>query len=392
MYKTSNSKHSFEFPVPGCVKFLIRQRQPRDVLLGGFQAAASERGEDHRFCKMEDGYRGDWSRERGGGGGRGGGSWRGRGGVGGGGKGRGGNGRGGGDGGGGRRGGGVLRGQSGSVERGWGSEGFGDDAGHYQRGGGGGDRWGEGRGGRGSRGRGGWEEERSGDRQEWRDPGRGAAAGSPASQARESRFQMHPVGRTSNSSGGLLQPEPAPPAASSSKDENEFLRVSVGIVGTCEEVEKSYVRLTRQPHASSIRPERVLRMSLESVLRREAEGEDYEARMDSLMSICQDLRLQQINNELTVTVRELMAVYALRDRARGKSGKLEVDISSFSDAILHLKTLYEANPGQPRELEFAVYRFAFHLSHPPMHSATSLSRPPLVCHHLHLWPLLAPKP
>jgi hypothetical protein len=166
-----------------------------------------------------------------------------------------------------------------------------------------------------------------------------------------------------SSSSGPFQPEPAAAAAAgSSKDENEFLRVSAGIVGTCEEVEKSYVRLTRQPHASSIRPERVLRMSLQSVLRREAEGEDYEARMDSLMSICQDLKLQQIDNDLTVTVRELMAVYALRDRARGKSGKLEVDISSFSDAILHLKTLYEANPGQPRELEFAVYRFAFQLS------------------------------
>lgn len=162
------------------------------------------------------------------------------------------------------------------------------------------------------------------------------------------------------------QPQQQSPASSQqdgagrciARDDNEFLRVSAGIIGTCEEVEKRYVRLTRQPDPASIRPERVLLKALESVERREREGEKYEARMDSLMAICQDLKLQQINSALTVSVRELMAVYAMRDRTKAKGGGLEIDISSFSDAILHLHSLYEENPGQPRELEFAVYRWS----------------------------------
>jgi hypothetical protein len=36
-----------------------------------------------------------------------------------------------------------------------------------------------------------------------------------------------------------------------------------------------------------------------------------------------------------------------------------MDLQTFSDCLLHLLSLYGTNQGQPRELEFAVYRFIF---------------------------------
>ncbi len=49
-------------------------------------------------------------------------------------------------------------------------------------------------------------------------------------------------------------------------DDGEFLRVSAGIKGTCETVEKPYVRLTRQPDPGTIRPEHVLVQALDLVV------------------------------------------------------------------------------------------------------------------------------
>jgi hypothetical protein len=133
--------------------------------------------------------------------------------------------------------------------------------------------------------------------------------------------------------------------------------VSDGIVGTCSEVERHYVRVQSQPDPGSVRPAAVLQRSLAAVAKREAAGEPYDVTGDFYMSICQDLRLQQIESELTVAAREGFALCAMRARVGAPGQDKGMDMKALSDCFLHLQVLYEKNPATPRQLEFALYRF-----------------------------------
>jgi len=137
----------------------------------------------------------------------------------------------------------------------------------------------------------------------------------------------------------------------------QYLRVSDGIVGTCTEVERRYVRVQSQPDPKTVRPASILQRSLQAVARREAAGEAYDDTGDFYMSICQDLRLQQIEDKLTVEAREGFAICAMRARVGLPGEDKGMDTKALSDCLLHLHSLYGKNARQPRQLEFAVYRF-----------------------------------
>jgi hypothetical protein len=128
-------------------------------------------------------------------------------------------------------------------------------------------------------------------------------------------------------------------------------------VGVCTEVERRYVRVQSQPDPASVRPSDVLRKSLQAVAQREAAGEPYEVTSDFHMSICQDLRLQQIEDGLTVAAREAFALCAMRARVGPPGASKSMDVKTLTSCLLHLQDLYAKNPGQPRQLEFTVYRF-----------------------------------
>lgn len=142
----------------------------------------------------------------------------------------------------------------------------------------------------------------------------------------------------------------------------DFLKVSDGIVGTCQEVERRYVRVTSQPDPRTVRPEPVLREALARVQERERKGRDYEECQDLYMSICQDLRLQQLDGPLAIEVRESFAQCAMRARTGPPDGAKGMDVKALSDSLLHLQALYAQHPGQPRELEFALYRMLLWLA------------------------------
>ena len=148
---------------------------------------------------------------------------------------------------------------------------------------------------------------------------------------------------------------------------------AVPFEGTSSTIEKPYVRLhissDEQPDPSTIRPEHVLHKSLMSIIQKEEDGElSYDSLWEQYMSICQDMRIQGIVSSFAVRVRESMAMSALRARIRGEHGLQRLDMQTFSDCLLHLSALYNINQGQPRELEFSVYRFLFW-------SALALARP-----------------
>ena len=80
-------------------------------------------------------------------------------------------------------------------------------------------------------------------------------------------------------------------------------------MGTSEQLEKSYFRLTSAPNPAQVRSLKVLHDSLKYVVRKYEESHNYSYIIDQLKSIRQDLTVQHIKDEFTVHVYEKMLVY-----------------------------------------------------------------------------------
>uniref|UniRef100_A0A0D3EVZ1 SAC3/GANP/THP3 conserved domain-containing protein n=1 Tax=Oryza barthii TaxID=65489 RepID=A0A0D3EVZ1_9ORYZ len=113
------------------------------------------------------------------------------------------------------------------------------------------------------------------------------------------------------------------------------------VKGTCQEIEKRYLRLTSAPDPATVRPEDVLEKALHMV---ETSQKNYLYKCDQLKSIRQDLTVQRIQNELTVMVYETHARLALQ------SG----DLPEFNQCQSQLKRLY-AEGIKGCHFEFSAY-------------------------------------
>ncbi|OVA09971.1 SAC3/GANP/Nin1/mts3/eIF-3 p25 [Macleaya cordata] len=116
---------------------------------------------------------------------------------------------------------------------------------------------------------------------------------------------------------------------------------SLTVKGTCQEIEKRYLRLTSAPDPTSVRPEEVLEKALLMV---QNSQKNYLYKCDQLKSIRQDLTVQRIHNELTVKVYETHARLAL------EAG----DLPEFNQCQSQLKTLY-AEGIKGCHMEFSAY-------------------------------------
>ncbi|OCH90997.1 hypothetical protein OBBRIDRAFT_818983 [Obba rivulosa] len=117
------------------------------------------------------------------------------------------------------------------------------------------------------------------------------------------------------------------------------------IVGTSREIFKDYLRLTSEPKPEQIRPYEVLQETLTQLKKKWRDKVSYSWICSQFKSLRQDLTVQRIKNEFTVTVYEIHARMAL-----------EVgDMVEYNQCQAMLRNLYELGiPGKVEE--FTAYR------------------------------------
>lgn len=120
------------------------------------------------------------------------------------------------------------------------------------------------------------------------------------------------------------------------------------IIGTSEVLEKRYLRLTAPPIPSNVRPERILRQTLDLLKKKWRKEGNYSYICDQFKSMRQDLTVQRIKNDFTVSVYEIHARIALE----------KGDIGEYNQCQTQLRSLYSLGL-KGNHVEFKAYRILY---------------------------------
>lgn len=139
-------------------------------------------------------------------------------------------------------------------------------------------------------------------------------------QKRKTRFQQFEI------------EEDTRPKKSKSVTKSEEEPITWKLVGTCQDLEKPYFRLTSKPDPKTIRPEPVLKKALAWFKDRWKKGEiKYEYFSEQLRSIRQDLTVQGIRNKFSVEIYQAHTRLALEAQ----------DLDQYNSCMSRLFELYK---------------------------------------------------
>jgi hypothetical protein len=136
--------------------------------------------------------------------------------------------------------------------------------------------------------------------------------------------------------------------------EHDFEKMKVK--GTCQILEKEYLRLTAPPKAERVRPQPVLELHLQNLMeeRSRMDRRDYAWFCSQLKAIRQDLTVQQIVNAFAVRVYEAHARVSLEEK----------DLNEYNQCQTQLKELYSRLKDDMVALEnvneFIAYRILYY--------------------------------
>lgn len=120
------------------------------------------------------------------------------------------------------------------------------------------------------------------------------------------------------------------------------------VIGRSEKLEKNYFRLTSAPNPDTVRPLPVLQKTLELLKRKWKQEANYAYICDQFKSLRQDLTVQHIKNDFTVSVYEIHARIALE----------KGDLGEYNQCQTQLRALYMKNLGG-HPMEFKAYRILY---------------------------------
>lgn len=129
-------------------------------------------------------------------------------------------------------------------------------------------------------------------------------------------------------------------------DGSEAFKAAVAVKGTCQEVEKSYFRLTSKPDPNLVRPEPILRQALNRLVDLLRMGKvNYFYAADQFKGMRQDCTVQHLCNELSASIYEAHARCALEHG----------DAAEYNQCQAQLIQHYQTGISGAHE-EFAAYR------------------------------------
>ncbi|KAI0843248.1 SAC3/GANP/Nin1/mts3/eIF-3 p25 family-domain-containing protein [Hypoxylon sp. FL0890] len=154
----------------------------------------------------------------------------------------------------------------------------------------------------------------------------------------KSKFQKNAEKRQRRGDGGYQSsyrsPSPPPPTGP--------------IVGLNQSLEKRYLRLTAAPKPADVRPEYILHQTLDLLKKKWRKDGNYNYICDQFKSLRQDLTVQRIRNDFTVSVYEIHARIALE----------KGDLGEYNQCQTQLRALYKAGL-KGNSIEFKAYRILY---------------------------------